>query len=67
MMQIEGACVTEVMKLVEYVESKEDPLIQIGSDTPRSHKLNNVTISRNMQIKNIRAQKIKEKWQEKLM
>jgi len=28
-MRIEGAYIAEVMKLMEYVESKEDPLIQI--------------------------------------
>jgi hypothetical protein len=29
LMQIEGACIADVMKLVEYVESKADPLIQV--------------------------------------
>jgi hypothetical protein len=28
-MQIEGAYIAEVMKLMEYIESKEDPLIHI--------------------------------------
>jgi hypothetical protein len=28
-MQIEGACTAEVVKLMEYVERKEDPLIYI--------------------------------------
>jgi len=28
------------MKLMEYVESKEDPLLQIVKDTPTLHKLN---------------------------
>jgi hypothetical protein len=29
-MQTEGAYITEVKKLMEYVESKEDPLTQIA-------------------------------------
>jgi len=28
-MQIEGACIASVMKTMEYVDSKENPLIQI--------------------------------------
>jgi hypothetical protein len=29
LMQVEGGCIAETVSLVEYVESKEDPLIQI--------------------------------------
>jgi hypothetical protein len=28
-MQVEGAYIAEIIKMVEYVECKEDPLIQI--------------------------------------
>jgi hypothetical protein len=28
-MQVEGVCIRQTLNLVEYVESKEDPLIQI--------------------------------------
>jgi carboxypeptidase C (cathepsin A) len=36
LMQVEGAYITETLNLVEYVESKEDPLIQ----TVRTHQHN---------------------------
>jgi hypothetical protein len=34
LMQVEGAYIAETVNLVEYVENKEDPLIQIVKDTP---------------------------------
>jgi hypothetical protein len=43
-MHLEEAYVSEVMKLMEYVYSKEDPLIQIIR-THQHNKLNNVTDS----------------------
>jgi hypothetical protein len=72
-MQTEGAYIAEVMKFMEYVESK-DLLTQIV----RTHQHNtNSTVlktvrdsknffpSRTKQIKNIIAQNIKEKWEVK--
>jgi hypothetical protein len=71
-MQAEGAYVVETLNLVEYVESKEDPLIQIV----RTHQHNtNLALlqtankfkksfqSETKQIKNIITQNIKGKWE----
>jgi hypothetical protein len=76
LMQIEGAYIAKVMKLMEYVESKEDPLIEIV----RMHNHNtNLTLlqavrnskksfqSEKKQIKDITAQNIKYKWERKRM
>jgi hypothetical protein len=75
-MHVEGAHTAEVMKLIEYVESKEDPLIQIV----RTHQRHtNSTLLRTVKnfkrsfhretqkIKSIIAQNIKEKWEEEGM
>jgi hypothetical protein len=42
-MQVEGTYVAETLNLVEYVESKEDPLIQIV----RTHQHNKLSIATN--------------------
>jgi phosphopentomutase len=76
LIQVEGAYIAETIKLVKYVESKEDPLIQIV----RTHQHNtNSTLlqiankfkksfqSETKQIKNTIAQNIKGKWEEKRM
>jgi hypothetical protein len=73
-MQVEGAYIAETLNLVEYVESKEDPLIQIVRTHP--HNTNSALLqtankfkksfqSETKQIKNIITQNIKEKWAEK--
>jgi hypothetical protein len=72
-MQVEGTYIAETIKLVEYVESKEDPLTQIV----RTHQHNtNSTLfqtankfkksyqSETKQIRNMIAQNIKEKFEE---
>jgi hypothetical protein len=72
LMQVEGAYIAEIIKLVEYVESKEDPLIQIMT---HQHNTNSALLqtankfqksfqSETKQI-NMIAQNIKEKWDEK--
>jgi hypothetical protein len=75
-MQVEGAYIAETVNLVEYVESKEDPLIQ----TVRTHQHNTNSAllqtankfkksfqNETKQIKNIITQNIKGKWEEKRM
>jgi hypothetical protein len=73
-MQVEGAYIAETVNLVEYVESKEDPLIQIVST---QHNTNSVLLqtaskfkksfqSETKQIKNI-TENIKGKLAEKRM
>jgi hypothetical protein len=75
LMQVEGAYIAETLNLVEYVESKEDPLIQIVRT--RQHNTNSELLqaadkfkksfqSGTKQIKNI-TQNIKGKWEEKRM
>jgi hypothetical protein len=74
LMQVEGAYIAETLNLVEYVENKEDPLLQIV----RTHQHNTTLAllqtgnrfkkslqSGTKQIKNIITQNIKGKWEEK--
>jgi hypothetical protein len=74
-MQVEGAYIAETVKLVEYMENKEDPLIQ----TVRTHQHNTNSAllqtankfkksfkSETKQIKNI-TQNLKGKREEKRM
>jgi small-conductance mechanosensitive channel len=72
-MQVEGAYIAETVNLVEYVESKEDPLKQIVRT--HQHNTNSALLqtankfkksfqSETKQIKNI-SQNLKEKWEEK--
>jgi hypothetical protein len=76
LMQVEGAYIAETVNSVEYVESKEDPLIQIV----RTHQYNTNSAflqtankfkksfqSETKQIKNIITQNIKGKSEEKRM
>jgi hypothetical protein len=76
LMQVEGAYIAETLNLVEYVKSKEDPLIQIVRT--HQHNTNSALLqtankfkksfqSETKQIKNIITQKIKGKWEEKRM
>jgi hypothetical protein len=73
-MQIEGAYITEVIKLKEYVEHTDDPLMQIV----RSHQHNTSSTlfhtatnlhkslqSDTKQIKTTLARKLKERWEAK--
>jgi hypothetical protein len=75
-MQVEGAYIAETLNLVEYVESKDDPLIQIV----RTHQHNtNLALlqtankfkkyfqSETKQIKNVITQNMKGNWEEKRM
>jgi hypothetical protein len=75
LMQVEGAYIAETVNLVEYAESKEDPLIQIVRT--RQHNTNSALLqtannfkksfqSETKQIKNI-TQNIKGKWEGKKM
>jgi hypothetical protein len=70
-MQMEGVYITETIKLVEYIESKEDPPIQIKK---QQHNTNSVLLqtankfkkcfkSETKQIKNMIAQNINGKWE----
>jgi hypothetical protein len=70
LMQVEGAYITETLSLVEYVERKEDPLIQIV--WTHQHNTNSALLqtankfiksfqSETDQIKNIITQNIKVK------
>jgi len=43
LMQLEAARVVEITKLVEYVDRKEDPLIQVVRTHPTQHRLSSVT------------------------
>jgi hypothetical protein len=74
LMQVEGAYVAETVNLVEYVESKEDPLIQIVRT--HQHNTNSALLqtankckksfqSEAKQIKNIITHNIKGKWKGK--
>jgi hypothetical protein len=76
LMQVEGAYVAETVNLVENVENKEDPLIQIIRT--RQHNTNSALLqtankfkkffqSKTKRIKNIITQNLKEKWEEKRM
>jgi protoporphyrinogen oxidase len=74
-MQLEEACIIEITKLMEYVDSTEDPLIQ----NVRMHQTNNLAMVRTArslkrelqkgtrQIKDSIAEKTKERWQGKRM
>jgi hypothetical protein len=75
-MQVEGAYIAETVNLVEYVENKEDPMIQIVRT--HQHNTNSALLqtanrfqksfqSETKQIKNIITQNIKVKWEEKRM
>jgi site-specific recombinase XerD len=75
-MQVEGAYIAETLNFVEYVESKEDPLIQIVRT--HQHNTNSVLLqtvnkfkksfkSETKQIKNIITQNIERKWEDKRM
>jgi myo-inositol-1-phosphate synthase len=75
-MQVEGAYTAETLNLVEYVENKEDPLIQIVRK--HQHNTNSALLqtankfkksfpSETKKIKNMITQNIKGKWEEKGM
>jgi hypothetical protein len=75
-MQVEGAYVAETIKLVEYVENKEDPLIQnvrthqhdtYSTLLQTANKFKKFFHSERKQIKNMIAQNIKEKWEHERM
>jgi hypothetical protein len=75
-MQVEGAYIAETLNLMEYVENKEDPLIQIvrthqhntnSALLQTANKFKNSFQSETKQIKNIIPKNIKEKWEEKRM
>jgi flagellar biosynthesis/type III secretory pathway M-ring protein FliF/YscJ len=68
--------ITEVAKLMEYMDGKEDPLIQIVRTHQRNTNSPVLQTARNLerglqrgtrQIKNIISKKMKEIWQEKIM
>jgi hypothetical protein len=76
LMQVEGAYIAETLSLVEYVENKEDPLIQIVRT--HQHNTNSALLqtankfkksfqSETKQIKKNVTQNIKGKWEEKRM
>jgi len=76
LMQTEGAYIAEVTKLMEYVDSKEEPVV--GFVRTHSHNTNSALLQavRNFKksfqsetklIKDIIAQNIKEKWERKRM
>jgi hypothetical protein len=76
LMQVEGAYIAETVNLVEYAESKEDPLIQIVRT--HQHNTNSALLqtpnkfkksfqSETKQMKNIITQNMKEKWEEERM
>jgi hypothetical protein len=74
MVQIEGAHIAEVTKLMEYVDSKEDPLIKsVRIHQYHKHSTLLETVknfkksfqSGTNQVKNIISQNIKENWEEK--
>ena len=75
-MQLEAACAVEITKLVEYVDRKEDPLIQVV----RTHQQNTNSAVLQMarclktevqketrKMKDSIAEKIKERWHGKRM
>jgi hypothetical protein len=74
LMQVEGAYIAETLNLVEYVESKEDPLIQIVRT--HQHNTNSALLqtanrfqksfqSETKQIKSIITENIKGKGEER--
>ena len=76
LMQLEAAHVVEITKLAEYVDRKEDPLIQV--DRTHQHKTNSVVLQRarclktevqkeTINVKDSIAEKTKERWQGKRM
>jgi hypothetical protein len=76
LMHVEGAYIAETLNLVEYVEIKEDPLIQIlrthqhntnSALLQTANKFNKSFQSETKQIKHIITQNLKEKWEEKRM
>jgi hypothetical protein len=73
-MQIEGAYITEVIKLNEYVEHTYDPLMQIvrtrqhNTSSTLFHTATNLQKSLQSDTKQIKttiARKLKERWEEK--
>jgi hypothetical protein len=73
-MQIEGAYITEVIKLKEYVEHTDDPLMQIVSTHQHNtsstlfHTATNLQKSPQSDTKQIKttiARKLKERWEAK--
>jgi hypothetical protein len=73
LMQVEGAYTAETLNLVKYVESKEDPLIQIvrthhhytnSAMLQTANKFKKYFQSEKKQIKNIITQNIKGKWED---
>jgi hypothetical protein len=71
-MQLEEAYVVEIIKLVECVDSKEDPLIQIVRS--RQHNINSAVLQtarrlkrETRQINDNIAEKTKDRWREKNM
>ena len=75
-MQLEEAYAVEITKLVEYVESKEDPLIQIVRT--HQHNINSAVLQTTRrlktdvqtgtrQIKHSTAENTKERWRGKMM
>jgi hypothetical protein len=76
LMQVEGAYIAETVNLVEYVESKEDPLIKIvrthqhntnSALLQTANKLKKSFQNETKQIINIITQNVKGKWEEKRM
>lgn len=75
-MPVEGAYIAEVMKLMQYVQSKEDPLMQIVKtclhDTdsalfPTVNKFKKSFQGERKQIKDLLVQNIMGKWEDKRM
>ena len=75
-MQLEEAYAIDITKLVEYVDSKEDPLIQIVRT--HQHNINSAVLQtarrlktdvqrETRQIKHSIAEKTKERWWRKMM
>jgi len=72
-MQLEVAYIVEVTKLMKYVTREKDPLIQIVRIYQTHHRLSSVTdrsLTRELQrgtrqLKDIIAEKTKERWQGK--
>jgi hypothetical protein len=76
LLPVEGAYVAVVMKLMEYVQSKEDPMMQIVKtclhDTdsavfPTGNKFKKYFHNETKQIKDVFLQNIMEKWEHKRM
>jgi hypothetical protein len=73
---VEGAYIAETVNLVEYVESKEDPLIQIvrtqqhnknSALLQTANKIKKSFQSETKQITNLITQNIKGQWEDKRM